>query len=1063
MTMTADGDITVTNAEAGQDLTLDAGELEIDRATAGQDVNLISDSHVTGTDTSGLSAIVDSVAQARETLTEAENRLAEAKAKDDGSAAAEAAKHAAQQAVNKAKANLEDAKAAARMTNPEATITAGGNVNILAGGTVNDENGNGLSVNAGGTISGMAGDDVKLRSSEDITLGTVSGKNTDIAATGHITGTEDVPNAAGYEVKLNAISLNGEEANLGTKDQPLTTDAAELTLTGTNIYMDNRGDLTLNNIRAEDDAVISTVGNLRQEDGTTIEGDDVTLEATKNAELGQIDNQNLNVIAGGSITENDDVDIETGSLNLIAGEDITLDNSKANNVTAEAGNDANLDKLKAATDVSVSAGNDVNLTDTTAGGSVTVEAGKDATLVNTDAWDDVSVTAGNDATLTDITVEGSVTVTTGGDATLKTTTTTGNVTVKADHDAILSDTGSDGNVTVTVDNNAALNDTTADGNVTVNADNGAILIDTNAGGDVTVNAGEDTALDRTITDGAVSVTAENGNATLKDTNAQENVSVSAGNTATLADTTGHDVDMIAGNDAKLTDTAANNVTVDASNNAILDDTTATGNVTATAGNDAKLDDTIATGNVTVTAGYDAKLGDTTAAGDVTVTAGNDATLDGTETNGNISVEAQNGNVTLTDSDAEKDVNVSAENNASLKNTKANDATVTAGKDISLNDADASGIKLNAQNDISMDGVKSTTVMTTAGDDILAGIIEAATASINAGGNISRMDNGLLKIDDLTLQAIADIGSREKPIIIDTALITASGHDIWLINLSDSLMVRTIDGHLVDINTAGSINTLDDGLIRAHTLEIHAVKDIGEKDHPMRIAVDYLLILKSQLGKIWFVNAVEIPTTVSDRRTGLSLYGAVNNGARLSVLTTTEFAKELYSDEIDRLLPEGLNGENSNFTGGCPAKVAQLLIDRINNEAAKLLWNLIQQKKTLYDFVFRLTTTNNPVLTGEAVITIPLKGLDPDYHGELEGKTVYVLASVNGELICLQAEVRNGMISVSLDALGMDEEHADYTQFVIVYEDVCKQLLEEGLIRDFVPTGMPWTYARTDKS
>ena len=144
------------------------------------------------------------------------------------------------------------------------TVIANGNLNITAGGGVSDENGYGLSVHVGETVNVNAKDDVVLRSDDDIELGTVSGANTEITAIGSITGTKDVPNAAGSIVKLNVISPDGEEANIGTKDQALTTRADELTLTGSNVYVSNDGNVVLNDIRASGDAEIATDGNMRR-------------------------------------------------------------------------------------------------------------------------------------------------------------------------------------------------------------------------------------------------------------------------------------------------------------------------------------------------------------------------------------------------------------------------------------------------------------------------------------------------------------------------------------------------------------------------------------------------------------------------------------------------------------------------------------------------------------------------------------------------------------------------------------------------------------------------------
>ena len=221
--------VTANNANIEQKI----GDLLIERAVTAGDTTLTVAGSVNGTDTSTMSEMISRIVVAQDALTAAENQLAAAETDEE--------LEAANKAYDDARAELDNAMAAyeaAGSANDPAndpTVIANGNLNITAGGGVSDENGYGLSVHVGETVNVNAKDDVVMRSDDDIELGTVSGANTEITAIGSITGTKDVPNAAGSIVKLNVISPDGEEANIGTKDQALTTRADELTLTGSNV------------------------------------------------------------------------------------------------------------------------------------------------------------------------------------------------------------------------------------------------------------------------------------------------------------------------------------------------------------------------------------------------------------------------------------------------------------------------------------------------------------------------------------------------------------------------------------------------------------------------------------------------------------------------------------------------------------------------------------------------------------------------------------------------------------------------------------------------------------
>ena len=567
----------------------------------------------------------------------------------------------------------------------DAPVTAGGNVNIVSGGSVNGADGTGLAISTDGVVNVDAEDDVKLRSDDDLTLGSVSGSNTDIAATGNLTGTGDTPNVAGSDVTLDAISLNGKEADIGTDSKPLTTDADTMSLSGTNANVSNEGNLELGNVRTDDDANITTNGNLSQQDGSSVTGDNVTLDASGNVELGDINSENLDVTAGNNITEKDDSAITTGNLDLNAGNDIDLHNTTADQINAQAGND-------------------VTLTDTTAG-SMTVNAGNDVTL-----------------------------------------------------------------------------------------------------------------------------------------------------------------------------------------------------------------------------------GETT----------------------------------------------------------------------------------------------------------------TQTADITAGGTVGQTSGSVLNADTLTVQAGGNIGSDDKPLTIRTNEITAGGANVYLNNLSDSLMVHNITGEVVKIKTAGDINTYSDGLIKAKELWIHAMGHIGRPDAKMRVHVMRKLELISDAGRPWYINLFW--PTLTDKATGVSVHGHFDILAGLTVIATAEFAKELYPEEAEELLKDIAAEDVFNFTGGCTKDLLDLLSEKLDDGtgACKLLWKLIAEGRTLYDFVLKIT---HPACDSKIILTVPLAGLDPDYNGELEGRTVYVLITVRGSLICVKTTVEDGTVKAVLDGLGISRKYAGYTQVIILSEEEFDRAYGEGLIPD----------------
>ena len=648
---------------------------------------------------------------------------------------------------------------------------------------------------------------------------------------------------------------------------------------------------------------------------------------------------------------------------------------------------------------------DTTMNTTTASGEVVTEAAGNANLNNTTAGSNVNVEAGRDATLNATSAEN-------------------DVNVKAEENVTLDSTAAANVNTNAANGSATLRSTGAGRNVNVLAGRNATLYATSAGNNVNVSAAANTVMNTTS---AANVNAEavNGNAALSNTTASDNVSVTAGNDVTLTDTN-----------------ASVNVTATAGNDTVLSNTAASGNVAVSAGNDAALNSTRTSGDVTVNTGKDAKLNSTRAANDVTVTAGNDAAMTETAAGNNVTVTTGR-NSTLDTTEAGNNTEVKAGKDAKLSGTKATNVNTEANGSATLNDTAAGNqVTVNAGEILMIAGTTAEDLTATATGDLTVGEMNARTAAITAGGAIDQKAGTVLSVNGLTVKAAGNIGTEGAMLTIRTDEIMATGSNVYLNNRSGSLMIHDITGETVKIETAGDINTFRDGLITAKVLDIHAIGYIGQKDARLKVSVSNELDLKSEAGEPWFEN--EYWPTLTDHETGISVYGHFELTAQLTVLTTAAFAKELYPEDAEALLKEIAAKDAFNFTGGCPKSILQLLTDRLADGACELLWKLIADGRTMYDFVLKISV---PYCGSKVSLRIPLAGLNPEYQDELEGQKVYVLISANGKLICTESIVENGTVKAILDELGISGEHPQYTQAVILSEDEFKKLREEGLIPD----------------
>ena len=128
-----------------------------------------------------------------------------------------------------------------------------------------------------------------------------------------------------------------------------------------------------------------------------------------------------------------------------------------------------------------------------------------------------------------------------------------------------------------------------------------------------------------------------------------------------------------------------------------------------------------------------------------------------------------------------------------------------------------------------------------------------------------------------------------------------------------------------------------------------------------------------------------------------------------------------------------------------SEALRILIENSDSDVCKLLWTLIAEGRTLYDFVLGIYAPTKPVCASRMYFTVNFAELDSAYDGSLEGETVYVMLCVEGELVCVQVAVEGGEIRFALDRLGMEKPDYSFTQFIVVDEVTFTELYGEGAI------------------
>ena len=151
------------------------------------------------------------------------------------------------------------------------------------------------------------------------------------------------------------------------------------------------------------------------------------------------------------------------------------------------------------------------------------------------------------------------------------------------------------------------------------------------------------------------------------------------------------------------------------------------------------------------------------------------------------------------------------------------------------------------------------------DDLSVG----GKATINAGGNVTAgdVDDGTANVsaEELVIRtnSKSDIGEEDKPLIVDTDRITASGDDIYIESLGD-LIIDEIRGDDVNVNAGGEVDAGKSNVnVRANDLTINAEGDIGDPDNKLIIYVPGNVDINSELGGVWYINLYEGGGTAFD--------------------------------------------------------------------------------------------------------------------------------------------------------------------------------------------------------
>jgi hypothetical protein len=774
--------------------------------------------------------------------------------------------------------------------------TISGNLDATGAGITQSD---GITVNGTTKMTAGAGNNILLTDGDNSLGGAVS-----------VVSGNDVTIVNSGATDLGDLNVSG---NLNVTSDGAMTDSGTILVAGTTtLDAGSANDIELNTVSNDFEAAVTVTG---AKNVTLVDADDIT--------LGDMNINNLNVTAGGLISDSGTIRLDgTLTLNAGAGNDVVLDAAAndfsstvsitaANNVTLVNGNATELGTSTVSGNLDVTSGGDI--TDTgvlSVTGTTTLSAGGNNIILDEGSNDftgAVKMTNVNDATLADTnaiklgasTISGNLDVTAGGAI-----TDTGKLVV--DGTATFT-TNASSNITLDQANNnfkSAVNVVSAK-NVT--------LVDTNKIelGDISISGKLDVTAGGTITGNG---TLDIGNTTTLDSNGnniklegttndfQGSISIVNGNNVTLvasdavdmaASTVNGDLKITAG--GAITDsgalTIAGTTTLDA---------TGTGGELGVAKN-IRLDDggnsfggaiDIVNGNnVTLVNGVGAiKLNTSNVVGNLDVTANGNITDIGTITvAGTTTLDATGNNINFND--------INNDFTGAVKITSGNDVTLVDQNDLKIGASTVSGdLKLTANGLISDVGAITVTGITTldagAGNNITlnnaANDFTGAVKITNAN-DVTLVDATALKIGASTVSG--DLNVTANGNITDTGTITVTGittldatgnnitlnstandftgavkianaNDVTLVDATDLKMgASTVSGDL-KLTAGGAIT--DSGNISASTLEFSA----GTSVTLDRAGNDFDTVAGTASGNVTIVDTDEITIGTVGATTGI---------------------------------------------------------------------------------------------------------------------------------------------------------------------------------------------------
>ena len=224
----------------------------------------------------------------------AQNAFDQEKAKTDE---AQAAVDAAKEIADKEQAEADQAKAEADAAQDQAdalqqaadqaaedaaaqdpTVTVGGDLTLNAGDAIGEED-DGLNVQVGGTVDANTDDDLHLNGNGDLTVEDVdvSGKITINVIDGNLSDNGGI-------LKSDSVDVSALGGDVGSKENPLTTETNRVDGQGNNVYIENLKDTTIGNITADDELVLDSQGDVTGDPSSepNISADDATINADGN-------------------------------------------------------------------------------------------------------------------------------------------------------------------------------------------------------------------------------------------------------------------------------------------------------------------------------------------------------------------------------------------------------------------------------------------------------------------------------------------------------------------------------------------------------------------------------------------------------------------------------------------------------------------------------------------------------------------------------------------------------------------------------------------------------------